>query len=403
LDKEDQENPMTTLHLYQKYLENKCNQEELQELLYHFEHIENYPEISMSIRKELEQSNPAYERMPQVEAILSKLDDHIEHNVMKNKSSRLSIFKRYDFRYWAAAVFFLIFSTATYYASIEFNIFNGNRSEYKNDVAPGSDKALLTLANGKKIELTNSLHGTVAAQAGVIISKTGDGQLRYHFSAGKLEKLENGYNTISTPRGGKYTVELSDGTLVFLNAASSLSFPAGFDESGVRRVVLKGEAYFEVAHRPTQPFYVQSGDQQIKVLGTHFNVNAYADEKTVKSTLFQGMVGVSYPRSKSVVLKPGEQSYLDAGELKVSAVDTAEVLDWKHGTINLKEESFQATMRKISRWYDVEVLFDEHAPTDLKLGGLVSREKSLITVLKAMELTGEVHFKVDGRRVTVMK
>lgn len=389
--------------LYQKYLDNECNPQELQMLLHHFEQVEIQPELSLMIHKELENTDSVYENLPQVDAVLQKLDAFIEHNITLSKSKRLSFFSSGNFRYWSAAALFLILSIALYYGGNQLNIFSNSASEYRNDIAPGKNKALLTLADGKKIELTEALHGTVATQSGVLVSKTADGQLRYQVSDTKTNGAKAAYNTISTPKGGKYEVALSDGTIVFLNAASSLSFPTSFGNKGDRNVVLKGEAYFEVAHRPDQPFYVQSGGQLIKVLGTHFNVNAYTDEQSVKTTLLQGSVAVIYPNGNHVLLKPGQQSYVANGKLLVSEVNAESAIDWKAGEMNVKDEDFQTTMRKIARWYDVDVVFAEDAPADLKLGGLISREKSIVTVLKVMELTGEVHFKVEGRRVTVMR
>lgn len=389
--------------LYQKYLDNKCNPQELEMLLHHFEQVEIQPELGLMIRKELENAGSVYESLPQVDAVLQKLDDFIACHIIPGKPKRLSFFSSGNFRYWSAAALFLILSIALYYEGNQLGIFNHSVSEYKNDIAPGKNKALLTLADGKKIELTEALHGKVATQSGVLISKTADGQLRYQNSDTKTNVAKAAYNTISTPKGGKYEVELSDGTKVFLNAASSISFAAGFGNKGDRTVILKGEAYFEVAHRQGQPFYVQSGDQLIKVLGTHFNVNAYTDEQSVKTTLLQGSVAVSYPNGNRVLLKAGQQSYVANGKLLVNEVNAESAIDWKEGEMNVKDEDFQTTMRKIARWYDVDVVFAEDAPADLKLGGIISREKSIVTVLKVMELTGEVHFKVEGRRVTVMR
>jgi len=386
--------------LYQKYLDNACNLQELQELLQHFEQTAPDPVLSGMIRNELEGLDERYAALPQVRTILSRLDESISTNVMRPKIKRMPLFSGNVLKYWSAAALFLIFSIALYYSNEHLNIFGRYASEYKNDVAPGKDQAYLTLANGKKILLTDSLEGTVAAESGLLISKTAKGQLRYQIARGASG---DGYNTISTPRGGHYEVLLADGTLVYLNAASSLRFPVNFAQAAERRVTLDGEGYFEVAHRDAQPFYVQSGKQLLRVLGTHFNLNAYADEAAVKTTLLQGSVSINYPDGKQAVLKPGQQSHIVEGQIRVDQVDAASAIDWQRGEMNLKDEDFQSTMRKIARWYDVEVVFDETAPADLTLGGLVSRDKNLIAVLKVMELTGKVHFKVEGRRVTVMR
>lgn len=384
--------------LYQKYLNNACNPEELQELLHHFEDDEPNAELVQMIRSELEKDDERDVALPQVQAILSKLDESMQVNVINPIAKRRSLFTT-SMRYWSAAAL-LFLSLLLYYGNEHLNFFGTYTSTYKNDIPAGGDKAYLTLADGKRIALTDSMVGTISPAPGLRISKTAKGQLRYELAKGASG---NGYNTITTPKGGKYEVILADGTHVYLNAASSLRFPTSFTGIAERRVTLTGEGYFEVSHRNGQPFYVQSGKQLLRVLGTHFNLKAYPDEQSVKTTLLQGSVKVSNSEGSNAVLKPGQQSQLDQGKLKLEEVDVMAATDWQRAEINLKAEDFQSTMRKIARWYDVEIVFDETAPGDLTLGGLVSRDKSLVAVLKVMELTGKVHFKVEGRRVTVMR
>ncbi|RLJ72527.1 FecR family protein [Pedobacter alluvionis] len=384
--------------LYQKYLNNACNPQELQELLHHFEDDEPNAELVQMIRTELEKDDERDVALPQVQAILSKLDESMQVNVINPIAKRRSFFTT-SMRYWSAAAL-LFLSLLLYYGKERLNIFGTYTSTYKNDIPAGGDKAYLTLADGKRIALTDSMIGTITPAPGLRISKTAKGQLRYELAKGASGK---GYNTITTPKGGKYEVILADGTHVYLNAASSLRFPTSFTGVAERRVTLTGEGYFEVSHRDGQPFYVQSGKQLLRVLGTHFNLKAYPDEQSVKTTLLQGSVEVSNSEGSNAVLKPGQQSQLDQGKLKLAEVDVMAATDWQRAEINLKAEDFQSTMRKIARWYDVEIVFDETAPGDLTLGGLVSRDKSLVAVLKVMELTGKVHFKVEGRRVTVMR
>lgn len=384
--------------LYQKYLDNACAPQELQELLHHFEDDEPNAELVQMIRSELEKDNERDVALPQVQAILYKLDESMQVNVINPKAKRRSFFTT-SMRYWSAAAL-LFLSLLLYYGKERLNIFGTYTSTYKNDIPAGGDKAYLTLADGKRIALTDSMIGTISPSPGLRISKTAKGQLRYELAKGASG---NGYNTITTPKGGKYEVILADGTHVYLNAASSLRFPTSFTGAAERWVTLTGEGYFEVSHRDGQPFYVQSGKQLLRVLGTHFNLKAYPDEQSVKTTLLQGSVKVSNSEGSNAVLKPGQQSQLDQGKLKLAEVDVMAATDWQRAEINLKAEDFQSTMRKIARWYDVEIVFDETAPGDLALGGLVSRDKSLVAVLKVMELTGKVHFKVEGRRVTVMR
>lgn len=386
--------------LYQKYIDNLCNPQELQELLSHFEQSEIDHDIASIIQSELGKMESNYQSLPQVKSIIERLDQNLLLKVDPTPVKRMVNSRIIS--YWSVAASLVILSVILYYTHRSLNLFNTYTSEYKNDVPPGGDKAYLTLSNGKKIELNKVTKGTLASLSGIRIIKTTEGQLRYEISGDNSPEAE-GYNTITTPKSGKYEVILPDGSKVLLNAASSIKFQTNFDKNAKRIVELLGEGYFEVSHRNKQPFQVRSGTQVLTVLGTHFNINAYNDEQSIKTTLFKGSVRVNYSNGKLALLKPGQQSYIDQEKLVINEVDTNEVLDWKRGEINLKEENIMATMRKIARWYDVEVDFAENAPTDLRVGGLVSREKNLITVLKALELTGKVHFKVEGRRVTVMR
>ncbi len=268
------------------------------------------------------------------------------------------------------------------------------------DIAPGSNKAILTLANGKKINLTDIAVGKLANESGVKITKSKSGQLEYTIidQSAAAEKAV-ALNTISTPRGGQYKVILPDGTGVWLNAASSLTYPSSFSGTAKRAVELKGEAYFEVTHNPAQPFVVKTAQQEVEVLGTHFNINAYAEEPAARTTLLEGSVRLN----QHTVLKPGEQAISVGNRLKVNRVDIATAVDWKNGDFALIDDDFRTTMRKVARWYDVDLVYDDSAPERLKLGGWISRSKNISSILKLMELTGKVHFKVEGRRITITK
>jgi transmembrane sensor len=386
--------------LYQKYINNLCNPQELQELLSYFQRSEIDHDIALLIQSELSKTESSYQSLPQVKSIIERLDQNLQLIVNPTPVKRMARLRIIS--YWSAAASIVLLSVVLYYTNTRLNLFTTYASVYKNDVLPGGDKAYLTLSNGEKIELDSTSKGTLASLPGIRIVKTTGGQLRYEIS-GDNSTAPEGYNTIATPKSGKYEVILPDGSKVFLNSASSIRFQTNFDKGVKRMVELHGEAYFEVSHRDGQPFQVRSGTQLLTVLGTHFNINAYSDEQAIKTTLFKGSVIIDYPDGKMAKLRPGQQSYINQNQLIIDQVDTVEVSDWKRGEINLKEESFKATMRKIARWYDVEVIFADNAPNDLKLGGLVSREKNLNTVLKVLELTGEVHFKVEGRRVTVMR
>jgi hypothetical protein len=261
---------------------------------------------------------------------------------------------------------------------------------------PITNKAMLTLADGRTISLDEAQNGEIARQAGVTITKTKDGQLVY---TGKADA--SAINRIITPKGSQYQLSLPDGTKVWLNAASSLSYPAAF--TGAKREVnLIGEAYFEVSENRKMPFIVHSKGQEIEVLGTHFNVNAYDDETRTETTLIKGSVRVKLLNStKSTLLKPGEQAVVELNKLDKSAVNVAEAIAWKEGYFLFEDEGIQSIMRKIARWYDIDVVYAPNI-SQQKLGGNISRSKPLTTVLKTFSNTDKFNFKVEGRRVTVM-
>jgi ferric-dicitrate binding protein FerR (iron transport regulator) len=269
-------------------------------------------------------------------------------------------------------------------------------------ISPGGNKAILTLSDGSKIILDHAKNGILADQAGVRIQKTSDGELLYTFSTtgSSLEKeTKIIYNTIETPAGGKYQINLPDGSKVWLNASSTLRFPALF-AGKTREVELTGEAFFDVAKNKTKPFVVVTKDQIVEVIGTQFNINSYSDEGNIKTTLIEGAVKIIY-RDKVVLLGPGQQFQPVNSISKIVEADTEEVVAWKNGYFLFKNEDIRSIMRKVSRWYDVEISYEGEVPT-VGFGGNISRSKDISAVLNALQLTNAVHFKVEGRRITVM-
>ncbi|NRF41970.1 FecR family protein [Pedobacter foliorum] len=272
-------------------------------------------------------------------------------------------------------------------------------SKHRHVITPGGNKAMLTLADGSKVALTGGAAGKVASQGGVLITKTAKGQLTYINTGSALSS--NGYNVIETPKGGQYQVTLPDGTGVWLNAASTLKYPVVF-AGGERKVELNGEAYFEVAHNKKLPFRVVSNHQTVEVLGTHFNINSYQEEGIQKTTLLEGSVKVSVLKSTSI-LKPGQQAQVWKNKtIEVSIVDTEEAVAWKNGYFRFHREDIESIMRKVSRWYNVNVEF-KGGISDEKFNGTISRTKNINQVLEMLETTNAVHFKIEGRRVSVMK
>jgi transmembrane sensor len=271
-------------------------------------------------------------------------------------------------------------------------------------IVPVGNRAILTLDNGTQISLSDAKAGTLASQSGVDISKSKDGQLVYHLS--NVNK-PNSYNTITTPHGGQYQVVLPDGTRVWLNAGSSLRFPLTFDQLNERKVELKGEAYFEVAKQLKEekgiqervPFIVMTATQEVEVLGTHFNINAYADEPAVRTTLLEGRVkvfGQLNPKA-GVLLKPGEQAVLK-DKLSVAKVDTEEVMSWKNGFFRFNESDLKTIMRQASRWYNVDVVYEGNIPP-IKFTGEVPRSVNAATFLEMLRYLN-IKFKIEKQTNT---
>jgi len=277
----------------------------------------------------------------------------------------------------------------------------------KNTILPGSNKATLKLQNGQLIELNDKSLGEIATIAGVSIRKDKNGQLIYQVS-GSADNKNQGANTISTPKGGQYQVVLADGTKVWLNAASTLTYPTVFNGK-IREVILEGEAYFEVKKSKTQTFTVNTRGQQIEVLGTHFNVNAYSDEGDIKTTLLEGSVRLTTldrqqkinRNSKTATLVPGQQATTTASEkITVQAADIEQAMAWKKGEFSFSGRRVDEVMRQIARWYDVDIEYRTDV-SNKELMGSVSRFNDIREVLRKLEYTSIVHFKIEGRRIIV--
>ncbi len=273
------------------------------------------------------------------------------------------------------------------------------------DVSPGSAKAILTLADNSMVELDTASQGEIARGAGITVNKSTDGRLIYTVDADSQLKNEiAAINTISTPKGGEYKIQLADGTVAWLNSMSSLSFPSFF-KGEERKVQVSGEVYFEVAKNKKMPFKVETETQTIEVLGTHFNVNTYNKDQAVKTTLIEGSVIVySSDKRYSKVLKPGEESALfkDGKDgFVVRKVNIEEAVAWKNGYFLFADEDLKSIMEKLSRWYNIEVEYRGFDKSQ-RYGGMISRTKNLSQVLKIIELSGNAKFETNGRRVIVM-
>ena len=272
------------------------------------------------------------------------------------------------------------------------------RSGNNNDVLPGKNTATLTLSDGTTVILDEAQNGTVSTQGNTKILKLDNGILSYNASH-KGNVVEVLYNTISTPKGGQYQVLLSDGSKVWLNAASSLKFPASFTGKE-RKVELLGEAYFEVAKNDKMPFKVEADGMEVEVLGTHFNINSYDDESTVRTTLLKGSVRINGAKSKSF-LKPGQQAKLERdGDIKiVNNADVDQAVAWKEGRFQFNRADIHEVMRQIARWYNVSIEYKGIVSSHF--GGTISRDVNLSQVLEMLQLTGEVKFHVEDKKVVV--
>ncbi|MEN5376584.1 FecR family protein [Sphingobacterium kitahiroshimense] len=331
-------------------------------------------------------------------AILSKIENQIHF-----QKSRFINWKR-----WlpvAAAVIIMLSITGILYFNQKFeNISQVEFSQQAEQIMPGTNKAILRLADGTIISLDdrNSSNRTLLKEKGLTVKSNNDGQLLYIIADTKAKGLK-GTNSIETPRGGKYEVLLPDGTHVWLNAASALTY--NLDFSHQRKVKLQGEAYFEVAKKKV-PFTVQHGMQEIQVLGTHFNVNAYQDESYSETTLLEGQIALRSLQGKdekTILMRPNFKVTTDhhSGLSKQSIADIESVMAWKNGDFLFEDQELASILRVIARWYDVKVDYNSLPKTRYTLQ--LSKQVRLSDVLKMLEKTGSVKFQFEQNTIKVEK
>jgi transmembrane sensor len=270
------------------------------------------------------------------------------------------------------------------------------------DILPKGNQAILTLSNGSVVVLDSTKNGIITNQGNVKVIKLDSGQLAYSpVSANGTESSEITYNTISTPRAAQYEVVLSDGTKVWLNAASSLRYPTAFSGQE-RKVELTGEGYFEVAKNKDKPFHVRVGTVEVEVTGTHFNIMAYEDEASIQTTLLEGSVKVS-ANGQSDVLKPGNQASLNRGDSKLTIGDAnvQQAVAWKNGYFYFDRSDVKTIMRQVSRWYDLDIVYESNVP-DMKFSGKIERNLPLSGISHLLE-SGQIHFRIEGKNIIMMK
>lgn len=390
-------------HLFHKYLLNGCNDKEIKLLLEHFKTEDEAEGLKALIIAELKQQEMpvnATDIDRRLERIYQKVNVHIrnENPVVKLQNNR-------NLSYIAiAASVVMVLSVGLYF-------YTGSAKQEQpqlvmnNDIAPGKKSATLTLANGKTIVLSAQSKGQLANEAGVSISKTAEGELLYKVTANDPVKAGQ-MNVLSTGMGETYALSLPDGSKVWLNAASSIRFPASFAALKYRTVMLAGEAYFEIAKDKLHPFVVQTDRQKTEVLGTHFNINSYKEEAATKTTLLEGSLRVTSLAAGNAdekILKPGEASILtQARGIKVVPADIRETMAWKNGFFRFTAQPIDKVMQQISRWYDIEVSYAGRMPEE-QFSGAIARNKNISEVLSMLSYAKAVKFKVEGRRVTVMK
>lgn len=388
--------------LFLKYLGGKCRGEELQQLLDHFEEKGQDSALADTIRTLLERIQE--DDIPAIHlrtARILKDTDQFITKIPRDDSREVPVKRmgRYRFIAAAAVIFMLaIGSYILYHKNITPDVADKGQATAMDDIAPGGNRAVLTLADGSEVVLDSIHNGTLAEQAGTTILKTEDGQLAYHPSDRSAINVQ--YNSITTPKGGEYQLTLSDGTKIWLNANSSIKYPTSFTD-GARHVEMTGEIYFEVARNKEKPFHVQIGDMDVEVLGTHFNVQAYEDEKDVRTTLVEGVVKVNSSK-KSVVLKPGQQIAFNAAGNHLANptnVNLEQVTAWKDGYFLFNQTPLQDVLQQIMRWYDVDIQYLGEIPARRFSGG-ISRRSNLSDVLRILE-ESDVYFKLEGNTLSV--
>ncbi len=272
---------------------------------------------------------------------------------------------------------------------------------YQN-ILPGGNKAVLTLSDGTKVALDSVSNGRLARQGNAQVVKVGKGKLTYQNTGEDVTAVV--YNTLHTPKGGRYRLILPDGTKVWLNAASTLRYPTAFTDKE-RRVEISGEAYFKVAPDASRPFRAQVKTSSgrgclVDVLGTEFNVHAYDQEQGISTTLIKGSIKVTRG-AKEVVIRPGRQALIKNEQIHIMTVDTTEVTAWKNGLFIFNGKDIQTIMRQVARWYNLQVVYDN--PPVEKFYVNIPRDTKLSSLFKMLESTEAVHFKLTGRKVTVTR
>ncbi|MCS3801610.1 FecR family protein [Niastella sp. OAS944] len=398
--------------LLDKLLANDCTAAEKQELFQLIETVEDDPQLQAVLQS-------AWMRYDQPSHIVAEDSSAaILKNILNENQAVPLRRKRKLWPYMAAAASVVVLIGLGIYRLMLPTAklpFEPNVAAISNDVkAPDKSKATLTLAGGQKILLDQVQNGTLATENGMRVVKEKDGQLVYQSAIGNQQSAIATYNTLNNPRGSRVvTLTLPDGTRVWLNAGTSLTYPTAF-AANERKVALTGEAYFEVAKDTKKPFIVNTPKgASVEVLGTHFNINAYDDEPNARVTLLEGSVKVvkretadvkrERPNEISAILKPGEQAVLSRAHSPLTidhSPGIEQVIAWKDGLFDYKRSNITEVLRDAARWYDIEIVYAGNRPNDTFTGG-IDRTATLTEMLTILQMTG-LRFKLEGRKLTVL-
>ncbi|WP_316840213.1 FecR family protein [Pedobacter gandavensis] len=384
------------------------NNEYLQQLAEKWKNGTISPEEQIEFNQWYDSFDDSLLEDPEAQESVSALKDRLYAHILsaENIAQQLPIIpSSKPISFWvsiaaAAAIFMAIAVALIFLPPLKNN--SGNLYSQQQDIKPGGHKATLTLADGRTVSLNDLKTGELAEQSGISITKSKEGLIVYQVKDGSQSAGHpSEFNTISTPIGGTYQVVLPEGTKVWLNAASSIRFPASFDGLKERKVSLNGEAYFEVAKDKHKPFKVSGNQQEVEVLGTHFNVNAYSNEGPIRTTLLEGSVLMHFNNGPSAKLKPGQQGTFNRGKWNIETVNVAEVIAWQKGNFVFNDESLSTILRELERWYGVKV--DYSQVPDRKFSGVISKNVNLSKVLKMLELTGNIQLTLEGSSIKASK
>jgi len=381
--------------LLQKYLDGQCDMAEVEELYAWLKSSGAHRTLLTTMQREFEKTMGEHHEIP------SEVSDKIETRLLQDisRGKVVPLGQRTGLRWIAAAVIVLLAGGVIYYMTVLSSqhspvIADNSIAVDSGDIAPGTNKAVLTLANGDMVTLDSA--GNQVINQGHTLVRQKNGQLEYAVQGNGDAVV---YNTLTVPRGGQFNIILPDGSHVWLNAASTMRYPTAF-KGNRREIELQGQAYFEVAPNASQPFFVKANSVEVQVLGTSFDVMAYNDEKSINTTLINGSVSVKMGGSEQR-LKPGQQVIADpaSGSMVVRTADVDQVIAWKTGFFEFDNATMADITRQLARWYDIDVSYNQTGNGRL-FGGRISRSLPLSDILHMLEANGPT-FLLSGRKLTV--